>query len=446
MLTHYIFETLENSNDIFWIFAHLKREDKTFVYNHMDELMKRKSSPNALIRFPVNIMESENFKDSVFSPCVVLYRFIRRYQSNMKLYEIGVENKSYEINVASDLLYMIDNFEEYSHGSRNIGIIRSIAQIEFDNVRDIINIIGSAGSIVGTDADGGYQIVFRAISQTIAMLKAYLKLKYASFEGNLDWTEYDDNTRSLVETENYLTGEKDEEDIHHLTACIYYILSIYNFAGCLGDDGFGPATVYDQYLMKRLRYIYGDDKLLHEIFLRAYGWFTNKTIQGTLVEQDQNCIHSSKSIVNTAITPVENHIIRDPFTMSEMLEYKQIKETIMQLENREDSLIIDAICRKTNVKRETLRINPNIDEDLLTMYLAEFNKDHPLVLPDKTDHSYFIINYDGHLYALFQIEIGGRAVPDSLYAVRQSGQNREEREYTLLQFKKDPLASYIFYY
>jgi hypothetical protein len=446
MLTEYTFQNLENSNDIFWIFAHLSREDQRFVCDHIDELMRRTTSPNTLIHFPVNIMESEEFNDSIFSPCVVLSRLVRRYQSFNKPYAASVEPRSYEVYVASDLLHMVDAFEEYHHGPRNMGIIRSIAQMKFDSPRNIIDIIGAAGSIVGTDADGGYQIIFHAISQTVDMLKAYLKLKYASFEANLDWSEYEDNARSLVETEYYLTGEKDEEDIQHLTACMYYILSIYNFAGWLSEDGYGPAIIYEQYLFKRLRYIYGDDKFLHEIYLQAYSWFTNKLVQETIAEHDLSCIHSSKNIVRTAITPVQNHIERDPFTMSQMLEYKEIKELIMQLENQEDSLIIDAICRKTNIKRDTLRISPDIDEELLTMYLAEFNKDHPLVLPDKTSHSYFIIKYEEHLYALFQIEIGGRPVPGNLYAIRQSGSNREEREYTLLQFKKDPMASYIFYY
>jgi hypothetical protein len=449
MLTEYSLERME-TDDLFWMFNHLDKKDQGFIYDHMDAVIRRLSTANTILRIPANELRSGNaaIDNAVFTPDIILARLIKRYQHEDSLYASYVPSSRYSVYIGSDYFYMLEKFDEFTTNYRNLNIIRSISQMKFKGLRTIIDIISAAGSVVGTHTECAFESIFIGIKETLDMLRAYLDLRSASYEtGSGDWTVLTDAMQMLGQTEYHLSKEKDSEDISHLTACIFYICSIYNFAGVLSEEGDPAEVIYNEYMMRHLCSIYGDEDLIHKIFLRCYGWFTNKNMQGMLTETDRECLHLSRSIIGTANTPVAMHKISDPFTMSEKMEYESIKEILMQLENQEESLIIDSICRKTKVRRETIRITPDINEELLTMYLAEFNRDNPIVLPnDSLKKGYYIVRYQGHLYAMFQIEIGGRAIPDNLYAIRKSGHDREEREYTLLQFRKDPNASYIFYY
>lgn len=448
-----------------WYFNHLSKEDKSYFLDHIDEIIKESEKYGieyeVAINAPVTGVDlPKDVLSEAFTPVRSLVNVIE-HKTKKKINVFSTETKkdALHIPIASDYIYMMDAILAGYDDVRNVfPLIRAVANYEFTALTDVTDIIDAIAA--ATDGRGDATTIYDIINgskETISMLFEYLKTSYTTSDMQILFDEsishIKDALDKLGDLEAYFSGNFDnDEDTLHVASFIMSLVSIYIIcnpdAVSSNDQDKIMKLVKSGYLYKRLRgYYYRNrdelDQMLNDVVTISLPGEIKSLEIKDMINKYNTLVKRSDHICN--YTGTGNHKISDNFTNP--LSRLPIKDQVDISELSKISIddIADAVCAKLCVMKGTVDVIPfnNIDEELLAMYLAEFNKSHPLMIFPEDDHYY--ISWDGLYYVLFELKTKTTHMDNCLYAIRATNTGTSTL-YDLIQFKKSDSVKYVFEY
>lgn len=465
-----------NKENPIWFMNHLSDEDKKFFCGHIKDILEEtdKIGTQYMVAFnaPINGMSlPQDIVDSPFSPVRGITRAIE-ISKNIKVDKFnGIMNKSKSlIPIASDYVKMIDVFNS-SLSKNTLGLkiltssIRSLAMYEFNSLRDVLGIIDGAGLIGDNLEDLTLYEIIDSIETTIDMLFSYLRFIGISYEG-IDVVSTRENTfeyikrclNNITDLDAYLSYDlSNKDELMYLYTMIQNILSLYII--CCGqvnkDKIFIKAEIKAGYLYRRIigRYPSSNkdeiNKILDDLLEIAFPPIVKS-------DAETNKLNDLKEFYDKEINKCYHIISSDDVdkpeytknSLSDRLSMKEISEidSILKIKRAD---IASAIYNKIGMREGSIIVKRFLDisEDLLAMYLAEFNSEKPLLIFDPFDR--YMIKWEDHYYLLFELSCGGSELnlSNCLYAIRITDNSDEnEKLYELIQFKVSNSVKYVFEY
>ena len=446
-------------NNPLWYFNHLSKEDQSYIMDHIDDVLKESEKYGIVYQAVLNdIIHSDNnhpdLAEEAFTPIRQLVRSIE-IKTNTKIEKFRLSSAKTQpmVMIASDYAVMGEVInDEFEHPERTVLLVRALATYTFSKLSDIINIIDSAGAIMESDDSSPLYQVFSLISDTIDMLFSYLRLNQYSDSSHMNEVEgMVKSAMSIIDnTEGYFSGDLSSyEDKCHVSAYLMNLVMLYTL--CIPtsitteDVDFMVHKITTGYLYRRLKSTYYRDRDELEQMLKdnvELSLFSNSgnLHAHELAKKYTTFLNKSLEIIGSPeIQPNDTTEIKsNDLSISQQVEVDQLKRI-------KESDIADALCTKLGVNKDAVKVSPfgNVEEELLAMYLAEFNSEHPLVIFPGDDHYY--IRWDGMFYILFELETKLGDVKNCLYAIRIVNDDLSKK-YDIIQFKKCDSVNYVFEY
>ena len=453
---------IDNINTInpLWFFNHLPKEDKSYFLDHLDEIIAKSEKYGIKYEVAINAPISginipDDIADDAFTPVRSLTRAIEiKTKKNLNKFSTETMMDPLHIPIASDYIHMIDNLDPYDV-KNTLPLIRGLAEYEFKGISDITDIIDAVASIIDGQKSismGTIYDIIKISEVTIDMLISYVKSTSPSL---IDFNYYIPLLKSsltvLSDVEPYFSGNLDNgEDDSHVATFIMNLVGIY----LICNPDISVSNDHDKLLKLvkrgslygRLRSFYyrsRDDldsmlKDIVEIYLPSAS--ISMAMKET-IEKYNNLLIKSERIRDEIPTPETTNELNNPLLRLPIKDQVEIK----RISSIEIDDIEDAICSKLGVTKGTISILPfnEIDEELLAMYLAEFNKLHPIMVFPDDPHYY--ISWDGLYYVLFELKTKTTHIGNCLYAIRIS-ETGSTKMYDLIQFRKSDTVKYVFEY
>ena len=446
-----------NYTNPLWFVNHLSKEDKTYLINNMKELLSKTDKYGVEYQIAANLSAHDD-ELSEFSHVRTIKRTIE-VVSGKKLRIFGTPTNCTRtlIPIASDFIHMMHVFCGEDRTKSNEVPVRSLAIYEFNNIHDVIGFIDAAGSIGDKIYGLTFYDIIEAIRPTIQMLFVYLNLMDIENSKFSELRNFDImcTIENIYDIEPYFSANiYNYVDHAHVVTFLNEVLKLYILCSVdnVEDTEKLKSDIMTGYLYRKVEYIYyGTRKELENILdgvistvLPAEGT-PNTIARKESLEKLEKSIFISEN--ERACESNIDHLEKiDPM---ENLTFKE-KEEIEKLCKIEESDVITSIYEKIGVREDSVMIKSfsDISEELLAMYLAEFNNIHPLYIFPSINR-YFIV-WENEWYLLFQLGSPNgnfKTLPNCLYAIRiKENSTSEQKNYSLIQFKKANSVKYLFEY
>jgi hypothetical protein len=441
ILNDYIFDSpyaLNAKHNPIRYFTHLSSEDQKFVLTNFDKFIDplEKECP----RFSF-VTQDANESELVYRPLHIIHSFLTAKENpvDIKLCTHYEGNQVPRVGVGMDLALLRDTYEIDTNGT-NINMLykcqKMIVDLEFSGLSDVITIINAAGEIFNIMGKSDISTLFAGIQETLDMLHAFIDIKVG-----VEITYWDTLTDLLRNFEGSVFYIPDKDNEFMLNYILMTVVAIYGFCGDLKKDGINE-EIWNGYLMKVVRESYGsrDDAIRKKFqnlidiqsgdYIKQHGkefLSTNKNIMKFAREEDLDIIHDK--------VPVKQiDLFEDTLTSDEKIGYRNLERM-----NIDD--IKDTIADKIGLQADRISIGFDIPEELLAMYMSEFNCIAPLhVVGDQ-----YLLKYCNNIYKLFMISTNGTSSLAAI-AVDRDDHIDGTLDLSLLSFTKNKDYKYVFIY
>lgn len=449
-----------------WYANHLSKEDRALLCDNVKEVLKESDKIGTTYTCAENKLVDDTRFNRVEGPFSYVRNIVRYIEdakgTKVQLFrDYEVEKRKGIIPIASDYVHMVNEFYRNSDPEVtqlvNFNAILALSLYEFTSINDFIGIINAAGSIVGMKERTTLCSLFEGIRVTLNMLKDYLLLTEKMYDKNIliiEFEDIDERMRKLEDVEAYLCGDTLSNSVEHAHVVTYLTNVIGLYCICNNTNLINSKDLISDishgYLYKRIeRFYYSEreelSKLLDKLVnLTVPSEGDNKLVMSKLNDEyNKELILSEKemgedepSIHISEKNPMDNLTFKEKVEIEELYKIK-----------RED--IEKAIIDKIKVREGSFEVKKlsDISEELLAMYMAEFNEYRPLFIFEPFDR--YFIKWDNKFFILFQLgslNDDFKDLSNCLYAIRIDTNGDSEKYYDLIQMKKSNSVKYVFEY
>lgn len=451
-----------------WYANHLSNDDKKYLCNNINDIITESDKIGTKYACAENKIVDDMMFNRVEGPFSYVRNIVRAIEDSSKdrvrlFSENDSEKRNNIIPISSDYVHLMRSFYRDDTPSvtqiMTYNAIIALSIYEFNSIHDVISIINAAGSIVGMRDEFTLYELFDGIRLTLDMLKEYLLFTKVASSDNIFIMEFEDINERMEKLENveaYLSGGSLSDEVEHAHVVNYLsiLIGLYYICSDVSDGINNPKNLLTEiesgYLynkLKRLYYSQRDElkdllKELVSITFPADG--DNKlSLQKLSNDYEKEIILSEKEMgenearINPLrVNPIESLTFKEKVEINELYKIK-----------RED--IEKAILDKIGVREGSFKVKKlsEISEELLAMYMAEFNEYRPLYIFTPFDR--YFIKWDDKFFILFQLGSPNdefKDLPDCLYAIRIDQNGDNEKYYDLIQMKKLNSVKYVFKY
>ena len=404
-----------------YYFNHLSKEDKQFVLNHINELVPNKYAELLLPVVPV--LGRDKVDGGVPYTLDLLYRTLRvnDYGNIRKIYAFDSGCYKPGATIGSDYI-ILPSIIRFSDKFTIKKMVYSICGMEYEGIKSIPLIVDAIGAILSVNQLYDFTTFFRLFQEEIKPIKAMTVLKNHVI-GADGFALFDTLNESIM---TILRAINDDiyQDPNILFAALQGVCSFFGFFLDLTDEK-EVEYVWNSYLMKCLKQPVSDINRLRFEF--------NQIIKAVVNPNEYTWINGKEKISYRFPAPGEIETVSEPdMSISEEIAVDNFKKI-------DKELIIEMINQKTNLEYSEDDITFDIDEEMLTMYMMEYNHDYP-IQPLFSGEDRYAFWDEGILYTLFQI----RRVKSFLYAIGIKEDNGDEKDVSIIQFSRNAKLRYIY--